>query len=74
MILIKQKLVMNDVPSLWHSFNLKDFDKQIQVGIDSANKAQGKLVETEQTVPSVPGIGIVLVMGIFAILYLIRKR
>ena len=66
--------VMKDVPSLWHSFNLKDFDTQIQVGIDSANKAQGKLVEVEPTVPSVPGIGIVMVMGIFAILYLIRKR
>lgn len=66
--------IMKDVPSLWHSFNLKDFDKQIQVGIDSAKKAQGKLSEDEPTAPSVPGVGIVLVMGIFTILYLIRKR
>lgn len=66
--------VMKDVPSLWHSFNLKDFDKQIQVGIDSAKKAQGKLSEIEPTVPSVPGVGIALVLGIFIILYLIRKR
>ncbi|CAG1006414.1 hypothetical protein METP3_03811 [Methanosarcinales archaeon] len=70
----KAKSVLNDVPSLWHSFDLKDFDNQIQIGIDSANRAQGKLSETEQTVPSVPGIGIVLVMGIFTILYFIRKR
>ncbi|CAG0990838.1 MAG: hypothetical protein OIN86_11625 [Candidatus Methanoperedens sp.] len=66
--------VMKDVPSLWHSFDLKDFDRQIQVGIDSAKNAQGKISEVEQTIPPVPGIGIVLVMGIFAILYLIRKK
>ena len=70
----KAKSVLNDVPSLWHSFDLKDFDNQIQIGIDSADRAQGKLSEIEQTVPSVPGIGIVLVMGIFTILYFIRKR
>ena len=70
----KAKSVLNDVPSLWHSFDLKDFDNQIQIGIDSANRAQGKLSEIEQTAPSLPGIGIVLVMGIFTMLYLIRKR
>jgi hypothetical protein len=65
---------MNDVPSSWHSFNLKDFDKQIQVGIDSAKNAEDKLSGIEPTVPSVPGVGIALVLGIFTILYLIRKR
>lgn len=66
--------IMKDVPSLWHSFNLKDFDRQVQVGIDLAKKAQGKLGETEPTAPSVPGAGMILVLGIFAVLYLIRKR
>ncbi|MCX9082815.1 MAG: hypothetical protein OIN83_11535 [Candidatus Methanoperedens sp.] len=66
--------IMKDVPSLWHSFNIKDFDRQIQVGIDSAKKAQGKLSNAEPTAPSVPGFGITLVLGIFAVLYLIRKR
>ena len=66
--------VMDDIPSLWHSFNLKDFDTQIQVGIDSAKKAEGKLDVIEPTVPSVPGVGIALVIGVFAILYFIRKR
>ena len=66
--------VIKDVPSLWHSFNLKDFDKQIQIGIDSAKRAQGKIVEIEPNRPSVPGIGVGLVLGIFAILYIIRKR
>jgi len=66
--------VMNDVPSLWHSFNLKDFDKQIQVGIDSAKKAQGTLSGVEPTAPSIPGVGIAMVLGIFIIILLIRKR
>lgn len=70
----KATFVMKDVPSLWHSFNLKHFDIQIQTGIDSAKKAQNKLGGVEPTVPSVPGIGIVLVLGIITALYIIRKR
>jgi len=66
--------IMKDVPSLWHSFNLKDFDKQIQVGIDSAKKAQGILSSVEPTAPSIPGVGIAMVLGIFIIILLIRKR
>ena len=70
----KAILVMKDVPSLWHSFNLKNFDVQIQTGKDSAKKAQNRLTNVEPTVPPVPGIGIVMVLGIIAILYIIRKR
>lgn len=66
--------VMKDVPSLWHSFNLKNFDKQIQTGIDSAKKAQTKLTEVEPTVPPVPGIGVVAVLGIITALYIIMKK
>jgi len=70
----KATSVMKDVPSLWHSFNLKDFDKQIQIGIDSAKKARTKLTEVEPTVQSVPGIGVVAVLGIITTLYIIRKH
>lgn len=70
----KATFVMIDVPSLWHSFNLRHFDNQIQTGIDSAKKAQNKLTEVEPTVPPVQGIGIVMVLGIIAALYIIRKR
>jgi hypothetical protein len=66
--------VMNNVPSLWHGFNLKDFDTQIQSGIDNAKKAEYSASGVEPTVPRVPDIGIALVLGIFAILYLIKKR
>jgi len=70
----KASSVMKDVPSLWHSFNLKAFDTQIQTGIDSAKKAQNKLIEVEPTVPPVPGIGMVTVLGIIITLYIFRKR
>lgn len=66
--------VMEDIPSLWHGFDLKDFDRQIQNGIDWAKKARYKVSSVEPTVPAAPGIGLVLVFGIFAVLYLMRKR
>ncbi len=66
--------VMDDVPFLWHSFNLKDFDEQIQTGSDWVKKAEYKTSGVEPTVPRVPEVGIILVLGIFAIIYLIRKR
>lgn len=70
----KATSVMKDVPSLWHSFNLKNFDEQIQTGIDSAKKALNKLTVVEPTVPPTSGIGIVAVLGIITTLYIIRKR
>ncbi len=70
----KAQAVMNDIPSLWHQFNLKDFDRQIQNGIDSAKKAESKTSPLEPTVPRTPGFGIVMVFTILAISYLLRKR
>jgi cytochrome c553 len=66
--------VIKNVPSLWHSFNLKAFDTQIQTGIDSAKKGQHKLAEVDTTVPSVPGIGIITVLGIITAIYIFRRR
>lgn len=70
----KATSVLEDVPSLWHSFNLRNFDKQIQAGIDSAKKAQTKLTEVEPTVPPTPAIGLIALLGIITTLYIIRKR
>ncbi|MDO9097585.1 MAG: ammonia-forming cytochrome c nitrite reductase subunit c552 [Candidatus Methanoperedens sp.] len=70
----KAQAVMDDIPSLWHGFNLKDFDRQIQNGINWAKKAEFKVSDVEPTVPRTPAIGITTILGIFAILYLIRKR
>ena len=66
--------IMDDVPFMWHSFNLKDFDEQIQTGSDWVKKAQYKISGVEPTVPRVPEVGIMPVLIIFAIIYLIRKR
>ncbi len=74
MDLDKAGAVMDDIPSLWHGFNLKDFDRQIQNGIDYAKKAEYRVSGVEPTVPRTPGFGIALVLGIFALLYFIRKR
>lgn len=65
--------VMDNIPSLWHQFNLKDFDSQVQRGIDYARKAESKTSGVEPTVPRVPGFEIVLVFAIIPISYLMRK-
>jgi hypothetical protein len=70
----KAQAVMDNIPSLWHQFNLKDFDGQIQNGIDSAKKSEHATSQVEQTVPRLPGVGVIMILAIFAILYLIRKR
>ncbi len=69
----KAMKVMNDVPSLWHGFNLRDFDEQMQNGIDLAKKAEIKVSGVEPTIPSTPGFEIALILGTFALLYLIRR-
>ncbi len=66
--------VMNNIPSLWHEFNLKDFDQQIQNGIDWAKKAQYKTSDIETAVPAAPGPGIAMAFAILIMIYLMRKR
>ncbi len=73
MDLDKATSVMNDVPSLWHGFNLNNFNQQIQEGINWAKKAEYSVSGVEPTVPSAPWPGIALVFGIFIIIYLIKK-
>ncbi|MDD5615613.1 MAG: hypothetical protein PHH85_05375 [Candidatus Methanoperedens sp.] len=70
----KAQAVMDSIPSLWHQFNLKDFDKQIQSGIDWAKKSEHATSQVETTENNVPGVGIVLIFAILAIIYLMRKR
>ncbi len=70
----KATAVMNDIPSLWHSFNLNNFNQQIQNGIDSAKNAENKVSSVEPTIPATPGFEIALAFGVFAIIYLIKRR
>lgn len=74
MDLDKATAVMDQVPSLWHGFDLKNFDNQIQNGIDWAKKAEYKVSGAEPTVPSTPGPEMLFISGIFAVLYLFRKK
>ncbi len=74
MDLDKATSIMNDIPSLWHGFNLNNFDQQMQIGIDFAKKAEYRASGVEPTVPRTPWPGIAFVFGIFAFIYLIRKR
>ncbi len=74
MNLDKAQAVMDNIPSLWHQFNLKDFDQQIQSGIDWAKKSEYTTSGIEPTAPSVPGVGIVMIFAILGLIYLIRKR
>jgi hypothetical protein len=71
----KATSIMNDVPSLWHGFDLLNFNRQIQNGIDWSMKAEYKVSGAEPTVPpKTPAIGAVMVLGILAMVYLMRKR
>lgn len=70
----KAQAVMDSIPSLWHQFNLKDFDKQMQTGIDLAKKSEYSTSQVEPTKQKIPAVGIVLIFAILAIIYLIRKR
>lgn len=74
MDLDKAQAVMDSIPSLWHQFNLKDFEKQIQSGIDWAKKSEHSTSQVEPTKQNIPGVGIVLIFAILAIIYLMRKR
>jgi hypothetical protein len=71
----KATSVMNNIPSLWHGFDINTFDEQIQNGIDWTKKAEYKVSGAEPTVPSkTPAVGAVTVLGILVIVYLMRKR
>ncbi|HEY9245511.1 MAG TPA: hypothetical protein VIO11_01565 [Candidatus Methanoperedens sp.] len=66
--------VMDSIPSLWHGFNLKDFDTQMQNGIDRAIKAEKEATGAGEEIPSTPAVGLATILLIFLILYLIKKH
>ncbi len=66
--------VTNNIPSLWHGFNLRDFDLRIQDGIDQAKKAEYEASGVDPTIRATPGLGMITVLGIFLIIYILRKR
>lgn len=62
------------LPHLWHRFDLKNFDENVQKGIEWAKRAEYEASGVEPEVPEIPGFGIIMITGIFAMLYIIGKR
>lgn len=65
--------VMDNIPSLWHGFNLKDFDQQINNGIEWTKMAQSKISDTESIPQRIPDLGMVAIFGVFVVLYIIKQ-
>lgn len=67
--------IMNDIPSMWHKFDLKNFDQQIQLGMNSVEIAQNLLIDVNASTNNkkvVPDISISLVIGIIFLIYMIN--
>ena len=67
-------LVTNDIPSMWHKFNLKNFDDQIQKGTNSVERAQNDLLGINTESPKIPNISMPIIFGMFILIYLILKK
>jgi hypothetical protein len=66
--------IRDNLPILWHSFNLPNFQNVTENGVVFARKAQTD-AGLPQTKPSTPGFGTILsVIGIISIYLLIRRR
>jgi len=65
--------IRNNLPILWHGFNLPHFEEVIDTGIKSARQAQ---LETGMTIakPSIPGFGIIVSLTGISALYLLMRR
>lgn len=67
--------VKDDIAPLWHGFNLKNFDQQIQKGIDFATRAQNDVNGAETAIPpKVPDVPIEIILVIFVLAYWRIKR
>lgn len=67
----KATSVMNNMASMWHKFDLQNFDQQIQYGMNSVENAQNRLanVNTSTNKKVIPDISISLVILIIFLIY-----
>lgn len=66
--------IKNDIPSMWHSFNLKIFDQQIQNGINLTVKAKNDIGDAATSPPKVSGVPIYIILVIFVLsVFAIKK-
>ena len=73
--------VLRTVPSVWHRFNLTYFDTEVQNGIELAEKSEleasgAKATATTSSEPvETPGFeGILLITGMLAVVYCLRRH
>lgn len=67
--------VTNNIGSMWHKFDLTNFDQQIQEGMNSVENAQNQLANINTSTSNkkvVPDISISLVIGIIFLIYLMK--
>ena len=65
--------IQNNIPSLWHGFDLKNFDQQIQVGINYAEKAQSEVRDIDSSVPKTSDIPLEITLVILVLVYWIKR-
>lgn len=67
----KALAIHDNLPVIWHSFDLSSFEKLITDGIESAQKSQKEagMQQTPDAPPSTPGFGIILSLLGFSIIY-----
>ena len=70
----KATTIRDNLPVLWHAFDLQSFEKVIDEGLDATSKAQKEL-GMPSTQPSTPGFEIIVsITGLVAIYLLMRRR
>ena len=70
-------IIIKNIPSLWHRFNLTNFDAEVQQGFIHTQNAENLLAgKPLSTVPKTSGFeGIIgIIAGIFVFVYLMRKN
>lgn len=68
--------ISDNIPSMWHRFDLKSFDQNIQKGIDTLENARNGLVEENNTQNNMkaPNIPIAMVIMVLFVAYWLITR
>lgn len=72
--------IMNNIPSMWHKFDLQNFDEQIQLGMNSVEIAQNMITDVNTSTNNkkiIPDISISFAIGIILLIYittLLKRR
>lgn len=67
--LSKAESIRDNLPVIWHSFDLPSFEKLITDGLNAARQSQKEAGMQTAEAPSTPGFGIILSLAGFSIIY-----